>query len=838
VEIGNVRLASVESEMRQSFLDYAVSVIVQRALPDARDGLKPVHRRVLFAMSEMGLRSTTRYRKSAGIVGEVLKSYHPHGETAVYDTLVRMAQDFNLRYPLVDGQGNFGSVDGDSAAAMRYTEARLTAISDELLADIDKNTVDFMPNYDASTEEPRVLPSRLPNLLINGSSGIAVGMATNIPPHNLNEICDAVLMLIENPDATIEDLMEVVSGPDFPTGGTILGREGIKAAYATGRGRIVVRARAFVEESVRGGRYQIVVTELPYQVNKATLLERIADLVREGKLDGISDLRDESDRTGMRAIIELKRDAQPMKVLNNLFKHTALQSTFGVNMVALIERGTQPRSLTLKRALQEYIAHRQEVVTRRTAFELERAKRRAHVLEGLKIALDHIDEVIATIRASRTTETARTNLQKRFSLTEIQATAILDMRLARLAGLERRKIEDELKEVRAEILRLEAILADPKLILEVIRTDMAHLKEKYGDERRTRIQDISGALTEEDLIPEVDVLVTLTTRGYVKRSADGVFRTQHRGGRGVTGVTMRDEDAIQHILSANTMDWLLVFTNRGRVYQLKVHELPDVGRTAKGVPIINVINMQPDESVTTLMKVRDYESGLFLFFTTRLGRVKRTALNQFRSVRSTGMIAIGLDPEDELAWVRMTSGEDDLMLVSQEGQAARFREEVVRAMGRPAAGVIGIRLEKGDRVIASEAVAPGKDLLVVAQRGLGKRTKTDHFITKGRGGKGVTAMKLTSRTGKIVGAGMVDNDHALMLMSTSGKVIRLPVSQVPTIGRQTQGVTLMKLDPDETVATMTIVEKREDEPDPALPPLNGHAQEEVVPARGPARDGS
>src|ERR671911_131834 len=504
--------------MRQSYLDYAMSVIVQRALPDARDGLKPVHRRVLYAMSEMGLRSNTRYRKSAGIVGEVLKNYHPHGDASVYDTLVRMAQDFNLRYPLVDGQGNFGSVDGDGAAAMRYTEARLTAISDELLADIDKNTVEFIPNYDASREEPRVLPARLPNLLLNGSTGIAVGMATNIPPHNLNELCDAITLLIDN-------------------------------------------AKAFVEESPRGGRYQIVITELPYQVNKATLLERIAEQVREGKLDGISDLRDESDRTGMRAIIELKRDAQPMKVLNNLFKHTQLQSSFGVNMLALIERGTQPRSLTLKRALQEYIGHRQEVITRRTEFELERARRRAHVLEGLKIALDNIDAVIATIRASRTTESARANLMKQFSLTEVQSSAILDMRLARLAGLERKKIEDELKEVRAEIKRLEALLADPKLILSVIRDDMAALKDKYGDERRTRIQDISGALSEEDLIPEVDVLVTLTTRGYVKRSVDGVFRTQHRGGRGVTGVTMRDEDAIQHILAANSHDWLLVFTN-------------------------------------------------------------------------------------------------------------------------------------------------------------------------------------------------------------------------------------------------------------------------------------
>ncbi len=822
MEIGNVRLASIETEVRQSYLDYAMSVIVQRALPDARDGLKPVHRRVLYAMSELGMRSNTRYRKSAGVVGEVLKNYHPHGESSVYDTLVRMAQDFNLRYPLVDGQGNFGSIDGDGAAAMRYTEARLAAISDELLGDLDKNTVDFQPNYDSSTEEPRVMPARLPNLLVNGSSGIAVGMATNIPPHNLNEICDAITMLIDNPEATIEDLTTVVTGPDFPTGGTILGREGIKAAYATGRGRIVIRAKAFVEESPRGGRYQIVVTELPYQVNKATLLERIADQVREGKLDGISDLRDESDRTGMRAIIELKRDAQPMKVLNNLFKHTQLQSSFGVNMLALVERGSQPRSLTLKRALQEYIGHRQEVITRRTEFELERARRRAHILEGLKIALDHIDEVIATIRASRTTETARANLMKKFTLTEMQATATLDMRLARLAGLERKKVEDGLKEVRAEIARLETLLGDPKLILGVVRADMEYLKEKYGDERRTRIQDISGVLSEEDLIPEVDVLVTLTNRGYVKRSTDDVFRTQRRGGRGITGLKMRDEDAVQHILSANSHDWLLVFTNRGKVYQIKVHELPDSGRMAKGIPIINVINMQPDETVTTLLRVRDYETGQYLFFTTRLGRVKRTELSQFRSVRSSGLIAIGIDAEDELAWVRMTTGEDDVMLVSQSGQAVRFRESVVRPMGRPAAGVIGIRLGAGDRVIASEAVIPGKDLLVVADKGLGKRTKTDHFITKGRAGKGVTAMKLTSRTGKIVGAGMVDDEHNLMLMSTSGKVIRLPVSQIPTIGRQTQGVTLMKLDPDETVATMTIVDKKEDDSDPMLPPLNGH----------------
>ncbi len=809
MEIGNVRLASIETEMRQSYLDYAMSVIVQRALPDARDGLKPVHRRVLYAMQQMGMRSNTRYRKSAGIVGEVIKNFHPHSDAAAYDTLVRMAQDFSLRYPLVDGQGNFGSVDGDSAAAMRYTEAKMTAMAEEMMADIDKRTVDLRPNYDASMEEPTVLPSRLPNLLINGSAGIAVGMATNIPPQNFSEICDAVSLLIHHPDATVDDLMAIVPGPDFPTGGTILGREGIKAAYATGRGRVVIRAKAFVEEAERGNRFQIIVSELPYQVNKAVLLERIADMVRDGKLDGISNLRDESDRTGMRMVIELKRDAQPMKVLNNLFKHTALQQTFGVNMLALVERGTQPRVLTLKRALQEYIEHRREVITRRTQFELERATRRAHVLEGLKIALDNIDAVIATIRRSRTTDTARRNLMAAFKLSDVQANAILDMRLARLAALERQKIEQEYKEVLAEIARLQTLLNDPKLILRLINDDMIELKQKYGDSRRTRIQDVSGALSEEDLIPEVDVLVTVTAKGYVKRIADDAYRTQRRGGRGVTGVTMREKDAIAHILSANTMDSLLVFTNRGRVFQIKVHELPDASRTAKGLPIINVINMQPDESVTTLMRVRDFASSSHLFFATRLGRVKRVNLDQFRSVRSTGMIAIGLDDDDELAWVRGTSGEQDVVLVTTEGQAIRFPESDVRAMGRTAAGVNGIRLVKGDRVIAFEVVDPDKDLLVVASRGLGKRTTIDQYRGQGRGGKGMKAMRLTNRTGKIVAAGMVSHEDTVMLMNTKGIAIRIPAVGISRIGRTTQGVTLMRIAEDEEVASMTIIEPRD-----------------------------
>lgn len=809
MEIGNVRIASIETEMRQSYLDYAMSVIVQRALPDARDGLKPVHRRVLYAMNQMGLRSNSRYRKSAGIVGEVIKNWHPHSDTAAYDTLVRMAQDFSLRYPLVDGQGNFGSVDGDSAAAMRYTEAKLTAIAEELQVDIDKNTVDHRPNYDASMQEPTVFPGRLPNLLINGSAGIAVGMATNIPPHNLNEICDAIMLLLDNPEVGLEELMEVVPGPDFPTGGTILGREGIQAAYATGRGRVVIRAKAFVEESDRGGRFQIVVTELPYQVNKALLLERIAELVRDGKMDGISNLRDESDRTGMRMVIELKRDAQPMKVLNNLFKHTSLQQSFGVNMVALVERGTQPRVLTLKRALQEYVTHRKEVITRRTEFELERARRRAHILEGLKIALDNIDEVIATIRRSRTTETARTNLMRGFKLSEVQANAILDMRLARLAALERQKIEDELAAVLKEIAHLEAILANVGMVIDLIRDDLRDLKERYGDPRRTRIQDVSGVLSEEDLIPEVDVLVTVTEKGYVKRIADEVYRTQRRGGRGVTGVTMREEDAIQHILSANTMDWLLAFTNTGRVFQIKVHELPDAGRTAKGLPIVNVIAMQPDETLTTILTFRDYSSAKYLFFTTKQGRVKRVSLDQFKSVRSNGLIAIGLEPDDELAWVRMTDGDDEMVLVTSGGQAIRFAESDVRPMGRPAAGVIGIRLDPGDTVIASDVVAEGKDLLVVAAKGLGKRTDIEQYRSQGRGGKGIQAMRLTSRTGKIVSAGMTGPDDTIMLMNSRGIAIRIAANQISRIGRTTQGVTLMRLGEGEEVVSMTVIEPKD-----------------------------
>jgi len=822
VEIGNIKPIDINSEMRRSYLDYAMSVIVQRALPDVRDGLKPVQRRILYGMSEMGLRANTRYRKSAGIVGEVLKSYHPHSDTAVYDALVRMVQEFSLRYPLAQGQGNFGSVDGDGAAAMRYTETKLSAIAEEMLQDIDKDTVDFVPNYDSTTTQPSVLPAKLPNLLVNGASGIAVGMATNIPPHNLTEVCNGIAHLIDHPDATVEDLMQFITGPDFPTGATILGREGIMAAYATGRGRVVIRANAFIEESSRSNRYAIIVNELPYQVNKAALIEKIAELVKVGRLDGIHDLRDESDRNGMRIVIELKREAQPRKVLNNLYKHTALQTSFGVNALALVD-GEQPRVLTLKRILQLHIEHRQEILTRRTQFELARAQRRAHILEGLKIALDNLDAIIRTIRASRTSESARTNLMKDFKLSEVQATAILDMQLRRLAALERRKIEDEYREVLKEIARLEDLLANPHKILGLIKDDLNELKEKYGDARRTRIIEDPGELSDDDLIPEVDVIVTLTNRGYVKRIPDDVYKTQRRGGRGVTGLTMREADGVQHLLAANSHDSLLFFTDRGRVFQVKVHELPDAGRTAKGVPIINLISILPNESIATMMPIRDFSAGGYLFFCTRNGRIKRTSLDQFSSVRSSGLIAIGLDDDDELAWVRTTSGDDEIILVTEQAKAIRFHETDARPMGRPAAGVHGIRLATGDRVMAADVIDAETrefDLLTVSDSGFGKRTRLDEFNRQHRGGQGVTAMKLTAKNGKVAGAYIVNEAQELMLISTAGVVIRMPVNQISRYGRQTQGVSVMRLGSGEKVASLTVLSERGDESDALVDTLS------------------
>ena len=804
-ELGTVKIVSLDSEMRSAYLDYAMSVIVQRALPDVRDGLKPVQRRILYAMHDEGLRPGTSYRKSAGAVGEVLKKYHPHGETAVYDALVRMVQDFVMRYPLIDGQGNFGSMDGDGAAAMRYTEARLAPIAAELLADIDKDTVDFRPNYDDREREPSVLPALLPNLLLNGVSGIAVGMATNIPPHNLTELCEGIVHLIDHPEATVDDLTEIISGPDFPTGGLILGREGILQAYATGKGRVVIRAKAYTEEA-RGNRWQIVVTELPYMVNKSALLEKIAALVKEGRLDGISDIRDESDRSGVRVVIELKRDAQPVKVLNNLYKHTAMQVTFGVNMLALVD-GKQPRVLTLKMVLQHYIEHRQQVLRRRTEYELRKARERAHILEGLRIALDHIDEVIATIRNSRTTESARHNLMSTYKLSEVQATAILELQLRRLAALERKKIEDEYKDLLKEIKRLEGILTNPQQILALIKADMEMLKDKYGDERRSRIiADATGDLSDADLIPDVGVLVTITERGYIKRLSPDTYREQRRGGKGVNGMKTREADGVQHILGCNSMDNLLFFTNRGRVFVLKAHELPEASRTAKGVPIINYIGIQPDERVTTLLAAPDFDTAKYLTMVTREGRIKRTALAAYASVRSNGLIAINLDEGDELLWVRLTSGKDELIISTRDGKAIRFKETDVRPMGRTAAGVIAIKLAAGDVVAAMDVVDPDKELLVVTENGFGKRTPLADYPTQGRAGSGVLTMRITDRIGKIVTARVVDADSHLMVITGKGTVIRIRVGGVRRIGRATQGVMLIRLDGGDRVAAVEPVD--------------------------------
>ncbi|MFL5807093.1 MAG: DNA gyrase subunit A, partial [Roseiflexaceae bacterium] len=697
MEIGIVRPISINDEMRTAYLDYAMSVIVSRALPDARDGLKPVHVRILYGMWDMGIRHSTAYKKCARIVGDVLGKMHPHGDVAVYDALARLAQPWNMRYPLIDGQGNFGSVDGDPPAAMRYTEARLSAIAEELLFDIDKNTVNFRDNFDGSFREPTVLPARLPNLLLNGAAGIAVGMATNIPPHNLTELCDAIILLIDNPEATVEDLINVLPGPDFPTAGLILGTEGIMNAYSTGRGHITLRAKAHIEEAARGA-YNIIVTELPYQVNKARLQERMAELAKERKIEGIRDVRDESDRSGMRLVVILKQDAQPKKVLNALYKHTQMQTTFGINLLALVEGGIQPRTLTLKRALQEHIDHRREVIRRRTEFDLEKARARAHVLEGLKIALDNLDEVIRTIRESRNAESARNNLMRNFKLSEIQAQAILDMQLRRLAALERKKIEDEYKEVIKLIAELEDILANPRRVLHIIKEDLKYLKEKYGDARRTRIiPDANGEVSDEDLIPDVKVLVTLTERGYIKRLIADTYRTQLRGGRGIKGMVTREQDVVRHILTCMTMDDLLFFTDRGKVYQLKAHEVPDAGRTAKGLPLVNLISLEPGEQVTSVLAVPAFEAQYLIMATVR-GKIKRTLLKEYSQVRSNGLIAIGLEEGDLLGWVAMTHGHEDVLMTTARGQTSRFTQDQVRPMGRPAGGVIGINLGDNDRL--------------------------------------------------------------------------------------------------------------------------------------------
>lgn len=801
MEIGLVKPINLDTEMRSAYLDYAMSVIVARALPDVRDGLKPVQRRILYAMSEMGLHPTTPYKKSARIVGEVLGKYHPHGDTAVYDTMVRMAQDFSLRYRLVDGQGNFGSVDGDSPAAMRYTEARLTHIAEELLSDLDKETIEWGENFDGSLKEPLVLPARLPNLLLNGSAGIAVGMATNIPPHNLNEICDATILLIDNPDVTIEELMEVVPGPDFPTGGLILGRDGINSAYSTGRGKIIMRAKAYIEEG-RGNRFSIIVTELPYQVNKANLAEKIAELINADKLDGASLVRDESDRAGMRLVIELKREAQPKKVLNQLFKYTNMQSTFGANMLALVD-GKEPRVLTLKRLLQHHVEWRHEVLTRRTRFELKKARDRAHILEGLKIALDNLDAVIDTIRRSRTVETARQNLRQNFKLTEIQANAILDMRLARLAAMERKKIEDELVEVIKLIAYLEDLLAHPAKIYTLIKQDLVALKEKYGDVRRTRIiGEATGEFNEDDLIPEIRVLVTLTDKGYIKRLPHDTYKRQRRGGRGVTGIVTREMDAVQHMITCNTLDTLLFLTNKGRIFTLKAHEVPDASRTAKGLPLVNLVNLQPNELVTAMVSVPDFDAAEYLVMATKQGKIKRTSLDAYSRVLSSGIIALSLEDGDELAGARLTHGHGHLIMVTRRGQSIHFKEEEVRPMGRDATGVNAMRLDPGDYVIGFDVVLPDCHLLVVTENGVGKRTPLDDFPAQGRAGGGVRAIVLNDRTGPVAVARVVHPDDDLVVISDKGLVIRMFATDISELRRAAQGVAVMTMRDKDKVASI------------------------------------
>ncbi len=800
---------NIEDEMRTSYMDYAMSVIVGRALPDARDGLKPVHRRVLYAMHELGNEWNKAPKKSARVVGDVIGKFHPHGDSAVYDTIVRMAQDFSLRYPLIDGHGNFGSIDGDPPAAMRYTEVRLARIASEMLADIDKETVDFIPNYDETTVEPAVMPGRIPNLLINGSSGIAVGMATNIPPHNMGEICNALLAVIEDPEIGIDKLLRIVSGPDFPTGGTIYGRQPIIDAYKTGRGVLTVRAKAITETEERTGRSRIVVTEIPFQVNKTRLIEKIAELVNDKKLDGISDLRDESDRDGMRIVIELKRDAVPLVVLNNLYKHTPMQDSFGIILLAIV--GGRPRLLTLKDLLEEYLAHRREIVTRATAFDLRKAEARLHLLEGLKIALDNLDAVIKLIRASKDAATAKEGLITQFGLSEIQAQAILDMRLQRLTGLERDKILAEHAEVVLLIARLRKILAEEGEVMKIIAEELVGLKKQYGDERRTLIVDASGGITLEDMIVEEEMVVTVSHEGYIKRNAVSLYRQQRRGGRGKVGATTKGEDFIAQMFTASTHDYILFFTNRGKVYWKKVHEVPQAGRAARGKAIVNLLQLAPGEKLSAFLPVRDFREDAFVLFATARGKVKKTALTRYSRPLSTGIIAIDLAADDELIAVLLSSGHDQVALATRSGQLVRFNEAEVRAMGRDAAGVQGCRVDAGDRVVAAEIVRPGATLLTVSVNGKGKRSSIDDYRLVHRGGAGVKTLDVTAKTGPVAGVlQIISDDDEVMIVTNQGKMIRIPMSNVRVMSRNTQGVNLVKLDLDsgeEVVSVAPVVEK-------------------------------
>lgn len=802
-----LELRTVENVMEDSFLRYSMSVIIERALPDVRDGLKPVHRRILFSMEKNSWRPGTKFVKSARIVGDVMGKYHPHGDSAIYDSMVRLAQDWAMRYKLVDGQGNFGSMDGDPAAASRYTEARMARPGAELLADLDKDTVDFRDNYDGEEREPSVLPAKLPNLLLNGQIGIAVGMATNIPPHNLSELVDATVQLIDHPeDTTLNDLLKYVKGPDFPTGGIVYGGDGLRQAYATGRGGIMIRAIAEIEETKKG-KHQIVVTEMPYAVNKATLIERIADLVKDKKINGISDLRDESARGSVRVVIELRKDSYPKKVLNQLYKLTALQTSFHYNMLALVD-GVQPRVLGLEEMLREYLKHRQSVVRRRTAFELRKAQDRAHILEGYKIALDNIEEVIRIIRASKSVDEAAANLIAKFKLSEIQAKSILALPLRTLTGLERQKIEDELAELRKLIAELEAILADEKRILAIIREELLEMKEKYGDERRTKVigQEL-GKFSDEELIPEEEVVVLLTTGNYVKRTLISDYRQQHRGGKGKRGMTTKEEDVIDKLVTANTHDWLLFFTNRGRVFRLKAYEVPAAGLNAKGVAVVNLIQLQPEEFVTSIIKVaKGHDQSGYLFMATTHGTVKKTPVADYSNIRTSGLIAIKLDDGDELRWIQMSNGEDDVVISTSMGQAIRFSEKDARPMGRSARGVRGIRLRAGDSVVGMDIAHEDRNLLVMSKNGYGKLTKVSNFPSHKRGGVGIKAAVVNNKTGNLITVGSLDPEAKEVLMiSAQGQTIRVSLKDIPQLGRTTQGVRVMRLKTDDTVASLGII---------------------------------
>jgi DNA gyrase subunit A len=808
---------NIEDQMRESYMDYAMSVIIGRALPNARDGLKPVQLRILYAMFNEGLLHNRRYSKCAGVVGEVLKRYHPHGDSAVYDALVRLAQEWNLRYPLVDGQGNFGSIDGDAPAAYRYTECRLTALAEEMLADIEKETVEFIPNFDESTQEPTVLPTKVPTLLINGAAGIAVGMATNIPPHNLGEICDALVALIENPELTVDDLMRFVPGPDFPTYGFICGQRVIREAYTEGRGIITVRAKAAIETDDRTGRSAIIVTEIPYQVNKARLIERIAELANERRVDGISDLRDESDREGMRIVIELKRDAVAEVLLNQLYKHTPLQESFGINMLAIVDG--RPRLLSLKDALLVFLRHRREVVARRTAYDLRKAEERLHVLAGLKIAVENLDRAIAIIRAASEPSTAREGLMAELGLSQIQAQAVLEMRLQRLTGLERDKIIEEYRETERLIARYREILADEHEIAKIIVEEVKGLKEKYGDARRTQIIDEVSALSAEDLIVEEDMVVTISHEGYVKRNPVSLYRAQRRGGRGKIGATTRDEDFVEHLFVASTHSYLLFFTTTGKVYWLKVHEIPQAGRAARGRAVTNLLQLKPEEKLSAFLPVREFKDDHYLIFATRRGLVKKTDLMQYSSPRPSGLIAIALEEGDEVVGVRLTNGQSEVILSTADGQAIRFEEQEVRPMGRSTYGVRGMTLDEGDTVVSVDLVESGASLLAVAEKGYGKRSEMDEYRQTHRGGKGIITMKTTEKTGRVIGIRMVTNDDQIMLVSSGGKVVRIRVNEIRVIGRNTQGVRLIDLEEGERVAAVARLAEREDDSEALDTPL-------------------